>query len=169
METLISKLRDNWEDEQRKFAAALNIKKGKIQSRLDRLTDAFVDGAIDKETFIDRKGRLVRDQRVLEEKSAKGVNTSQSVADRVSKFLELAKTAYSSYIRAIPLEKRELLESVTSNRRVERKNVALELRFPLEALANWRSFTRGAPKRGTPRTFDAQRILQQLIDYFSAS
>ena len=168
LETLISKLRDNWEDEQRKFSAALNIKKGQIQSRLDRLTDAFVDGAIDKETFIDRKGRLVRDQRVLEEKSAKGVNTSQSVVDRVSKFLELAKTAYSSYIRAIPLEKRELLESVTSNRWVERKNVELELPFALEALANWRSFTCGDPKRGTPRTFDAQRIFQQLIDYFSA-
>ena len=98
---------------------------------------------IDRETFNDRKARLVLDRQVLQEKLHSESNSASVVIDRVTKFLEQAKTAHTSYISALPYEKRDLIETVTSNRWVSQEQIGIELHLPFQALADWRAFTCG--------------------------
>ena len=153
LEALVVYLRDNWADEHKRQTDALILQLGQTQRRLDRLTDAYVDGLIDRETFIERKAGLIKERQVLQEKKTALSTGMNSCVARFEKFLERAKTAYLSYEKGNLIQKQEIVESVTSNRWVERKNVVLELRNPFLALENWRSFTLGDPKRGAPRTF----------------
>jgi DNA invertase Pin-like site-specific DNA recombinase len=153
LEALVAYLRDNWANEHKRQTDALALQLAQMQRRLDRLTDAFVDGLIDRETFIERKAGLIRERQVLLEKKTALSENMNSAVTRFEKFLERAKTAYLSYENGNPFQKREIVESVTSNRWVERKNVELELRNPFLALEKWRSFTLSDPRRGAPRTF----------------
>ena len=149
----IKRLRACWTSERRELLASLSLELGHVQKRLDRLIDAFVDGAIDNDSYYERKARLTRDRQLLNERLASAKQSQDIIADRLSKFLELSKTAYQSYLRANPYEKRETVELVTSNRRVDRKNVVIEPRIPFLALAKWRTIPIGDPHRGAPRTF----------------
>ena len=73
---------------------------------------------------------LLMEQRELEEKIAGLEANQRTVPDRLAEFLELAGTAYFQYKLALPDEKRDLLEMVTSNRRVNGRNVELTLSLP---------------------------------------
>ena len=100
-----------------------------LQTRHDRLVDAFLEGTLDKETFEPRKKRLLMEEREMEEKLGRDVDTGQ-IATRLREILELASTASLSHEMGNDDEKRELLEILTSNRRVDRENVVVELSFP---------------------------------------
>jgi DNA invertase Pin-like site-specific DNA recombinase len=100
-----------------------------VQTRHDRLVDAFLEGTVDKETFEPRKKRLLMEERELEEKLSRGVDSEQ-IATRLQEILELASTAPLSHGMGNDEEKRELLEMLTSNRRVDRENVVVEVSFP---------------------------------------
>src|SRR5262249_38151930 len=54
----LSEISSEWEREKYTIAQALQIRLSGIDSRLQRLTDAYVDGLIDKETFERRKSTL---------------------------------------------------------------------------------------------------------------
>jgi hypothetical protein len=149
----ITRLRECWTSERRELLASLSLELGHIQKRLDRLIDAFVDGAIDADSYYERKARLIRDRQLLNERLVSAKQSLDIIADRLSKFLELSKTAYQSYLLANPYEKRETVELVTSNRGVDRKNVVIEPQIPFLALAKWRNVPIGDPSRGAPRTF----------------
>lgn len=164
LEELIAKVHTDQCRNQVEIVGALEMKLGHIQQRLDRLTDAFVDGLIDQELFLERKERLVRDQRVIQEqKLAIRVNPG-SIATRFRTFLELSKTAYLSYENGNSFRKREIVEMLTSNRWAERKNLAVELRFPFFEIAKWRSFTLGDPNRDASRIFFEGPFVEKLRD-----
>jgi hypothetical protein len=50
-------------------------------------------------------------------------------------------------------EKRQMLDSITSNLSVDRKNVTVALRSPFQEAANLTSALCGGPVRDRPRTF----------------
>jgi site-specific DNA recombinase len=85
---------------------ALRLRKSQIRERMDRLTDAYLDQVIDKESFESRKSSLLMEEKALEENLGQ---PKQAIAERLSKFLELAMNAPVLYETAIPEEKRELL------------------------------------------------------------
>jgi hypothetical protein len=66
---------------------------------------------------------------------------------------------------ALPEEKRELLQIVTSNRLVEGKNVDIVLNFPFLEIANRFQNTNGAPHRDVPRTWD--KLFPTLLAHFT--
>ena len=137
---------------------------GQLQERLDRLTDAYIDRLIDKETFEARKATVMMDQKALQEKIAQPQN---AIADRLSKFLELAEDAYLLYQASVPTEKRDLLKIVTSNRTVTGKNVAVTLKDPFSDVANRYNSSDGRAYRDRPRTFDT--LLRKLMAWFMAN
>ena len=122
-----------------------------LQTRQDRLVDAYLDGALDKEAFEGRKKRLLLDQRDLEEKLARGVNVEEE-ATRLREILELASTASLSHELETDDEKRELLEMLTSNRRVDREKIVVELLFPFCLLAKHDQTKLGGRTRDSART-----------------
>jgi site-specific DNA recombinase len=122
-----------------------------IQTRHDRLVDAFLEGSIGKETFEPRKKRLLMEERELEEKLSRGVDREQ-IATRLREILELASTASLSHEMGNDDEKRELLEMLTSNRLVDRENVVVELSFPFCLLMKHNRTKLGARSRYSARS-----------------
>lgn len=135
-----------------------------LQERLDRLTDAYIDRLIDKETFEARKATVMMDQKALQEKVAQ---PQSAIVDRLSKFLELAGDAYLLNQTAFPNEKRDLLKIVTSNRTVTGRSVVVTLQDPFSEVANRYISSNGRAYRGRPRTLDV--LLHKLIEWFTAN
>jgi site-specific DNA recombinase len=109
-----------------------------VDGRLEALTDALVDRAIDSKTYAKRKELLLLEKARLEEQlrevRQRPVNTRM-----VRTFLERIKSLETHYRFADPAVKREIVEIAISNRRVHGKSPGAEpanwLRTSGEALA----------------------------------
>lgn len=122
---------------------------GRCDDRLSRLTDAFLDSSIDKETFEARKSALILEKRGLSDTLEQPENTGS--ADALLKKLELGNTAYLGLALPSPREKREIVDLVTSSFVAEGKNLEIKLRFPFDEVAKWRRDLAGAPYRAATR------------------
>lgn len=144
------------EAKQRK--AALELQLAKCKERIVRLTDALLDGLIDKELFESRKREVLAAQKELEEKLAIG-DEFDSATDRVSQYLELTNTAYLSYKNGLPSEKRAVVRSLTSNFVAHGKNPVITLNSPFQEIAEYRKSQASDPRRDRPRTF-ARKVFE---------
>jgi site-specific DNA recombinase len=135
-----------------------------IRSRLGRLTDAFIDGAIEKSIFERRKAELLGDeQRTLE--IIRNLEAGNGGAmERLERFLELVKNAPIAYQNANPDEKSDLVKNLFSNLSLIEKNVDVALKPSVELLANRPKPQYGAPYRGVHRTWD--ELLKKLMAQF---
>lgn len=114
--------------------AEIEMKLGAARARLDRLTDALIDGNLDKESFDIRKASLLEEQGLLRE-ALEGVTQPSEDKTRRELF-ELAFSAQQSYEMADPSEKREMVIRLSSNRSVDGKDVVIEPHPALHALEN---------------------------------
>ncbi|HEY6803875.1 MAG TPA: recombinase family protein [Pyrinomonadaceae bacterium] len=138
---------------ERRQALQLGLDQGK--GALNRLVDAFLERLIDKETFEGRKADLLMRQKDLEEELADASRDGgASVLARLESVFELAFDAYSLYETSIESEKRDLVETLTSNRQVSLKELAFTLDFPFRMIAERAISSRGAPQRARFRTLD---------------
>src|SRR5262249_23394790 len=129
---------------------------------LSRLTDAYIDQMIDKDTFEARKLGLWGEQRaLLDQRTA--ISASELPCGKALKKLELGTAAYSGYISANTYERREINGQVTSNLGAQGNKPAIALKSPYQEIVNWRISQNGAPRRGTPR----QRA-KELLDIILA-
>jgi DNA invertase Pin-like site-specific DNA recombinase len=122
-------------DEER--AASLRRDLAQCEDRLLRLTDAFLDSLIDKETFEIRKAALFA-ERVSLRSALEDPSETPSAAERVLKNLELANAAYLGFDSALPDEKREMVRELTSNLVANRKNLVITMREEFQAASEWR-------------------------------
>ncbi len=146
------------DEEIAKLRATFIMHAGKIEERLTRLTDAYLDQMLDKDTFERRKEHLFMEQRgirdSLEKLSAKDIPINQALEK-----LELGNAAYLSYKTGIPAEKRALVEATVSNFSVRGKEPMIALKSPYQELANWHKMQLSAPP---PTTLRMQAT--QLLD-----
>jgi hypothetical protein len=156
----ISRLKTNWAGRQAEMGKALNLQINQLKDRLNRLTDALLDGSIDRTTFEQRKTALLMDMKGLEENLASLQDRSRAEPDHLSEFLELAGSAWLSYHTGITEEKRDLLKIATSNRELDGGNVVIEPSLPFYEVANRFKLSNGGPQRDIPRTWD--RLLDRL-------
>jgi len=136
----------------------------KVRDRLGRLTDAYLDGAIDKKMLEERKGSLLFEEAGFKKKVAELESGSYDTLTRLKKFLELVQGASNLYKMAIPLEKRDFIKNLTSNLSVQRDRVAVKLKNGVQLIANRRNSVGGGPSRGVHRTWEP--ILTQLLAHF---
>jgi hypothetical protein len=111
----IESMKTSWQEEAGARRKALELKMGQLAGRRARLTDALIDGLLDRDLFEERQAVLLAEKRTLEEQigdlAAPGMTGPQKLAD----FLERLDSAYSLYKSGTPDEKRELLAKFTSN------------------------------------------------------
>ena len=113
--------------------AAVKLQLSAAQSRMTRLTDALVDGLIDRASFDERRSSLVLDIARLKERLQEDQAASHA---REREYFELATSLILSYKTANDDEKRSIIQITTSNFSVSGKNVAITLSEPFQALAN---------------------------------
>jgi hypothetical protein len=123
LKILALSLRAEWATRREEERNSVELNLRNADARFDRLTDAFLDGALDRESFENRKRALILERKELRERYEHLASDDQPLAIKLAEFLELAKTASLSYQSANLYEKRDLLKSVTSNLEVDRKNV----------------------------------------------
>lgn len=134
-------------------------------NRASRLTDVFLDGAIERSTFEERKLKLVMERDHLEAQKTAMSAGEDDLADRVIKYVELLNSLDLSYETANPPEKRKLLSIVTSNLEASGKELAIKLKSPFLELANDHAVSFGGPHRRGPRTFILSKTLKILLKH----
>jgi hypothetical protein len=132
---------------------------GQLRARLDRLVDAYVDRMIDKEAFEARRSALLFEEVEHRERIAALSERPYGSPDHALEIFELSKSLYSRYISASREEKRDLVETTTSNRLVERKALAFALKSPFRQVAEAAKCSDGDPNRHDVRTL-AQEIIK---------
>ncbi len=112
----------------------LRLQAAKLDDRQNRLTDAFVDGALERSDYDKRKAALVIERCDLDQRLA-SVEAGQSEDVMVTqKKLELVKRAWLLHKSGISSETRDLVSEVTSNRVASGKTLVITLQNPLEEL-----------------------------------
>ncbi len=159
----VPQLRESWVSQTQDGIKALALRLAQLQDRLGRVTDAYIDGGIEKNLFEERKTTLLLERKDVEGKIAQLKMHGASLPDRLTKFLELAGRLCSSYETALPDEKRHLVQIFTSNREVDRKNVALTLSQPFALVADRAETSNSPPIRDIPRTIDS--LLHKLTNW----
>ena len=158
--TKILKLKTTWATRQEDETRNLNMKLGQVKDRLNRLTDAYLDGALDKMMFEERKKSLLIDQKTTEANLANLARDGSVTPAKLENFLELAGNAGLSHALALPEERREMVNIFTSNRSVDEKKIDLRPSLPFQDIANRPQFDCCPPERDIPRTWD--KILDTL-------
>ncbi|HEY1614673.1 MAG TPA: recombinase family protein [Rhizomicrobium sp.] len=143
---------------QDEHAASLNLRLAKCDERLARLTDAVIDGLIDREAFEQRKLAALSEKRAVRDQLEQG-GSKRSVSDIVDGYLELANTAEVTYGSDLASEKREVVISLTSNFLGEGNYPVITLKSPFRELVEWRKSTLGEVRRDRPRT-RAEKIFE---------
>jgi len=87
------KLRDDWTTRQEDEAQSMKLRLDQIKDRLNRLTDAYLDQALDKTMFEERKKSLLLEQKTVEENLTNLTRNQGRGPERLEKFLELAGNA----------------------------------------------------------------------------
>lgn len=143
---------------------AFNLQREQLQTRLSKLADAYIDGVLDKETYLGKKNAIVMEEQTVKEKLNDLETDEQHVLKRVEGFLELVNNAYLSYKLATSEEKREMVKIVTSNSEVEGKTLIPKLHYPFQAVLEREKIACGSAQRASPRILSS--LLSQLYSYF---
>lgn len=163
----IGRQRETWAREREAALATIQLEKGRLEERLRRLTDGYVDGVVVREVFLDRQATLLRERKDLEERHAHVSTEDGTLRDRLAQFLELAGSVATTYDSGLPAEKREFLRVVTSNRVVDRKSLAVTMALPFRLLAERAPVSSGPPFRNRPRTLDG--LFRSLVRWFTTN
>ena len=146
---------------------ACNLQLPQIRDRLNRLTDVFLDGAIDKAMLDERRAALLAEQAGVKQRIVDFEAGNNAALQSLEKFLELIQTAPNLHKLTQPAERRTLVKRLTSNLSIGPKYAAITLDSAAQLISNRAQLPCGAPNRGVPRTWDA--LLASLTELFEES
>lgn len=163
----IRDVKASWLADRERECEALSIKIEQLTERLNRVTDAWIDGTLDREMFEDRKAALITERRALSDRRADFQSNKASVPDELEKCVELAGSAYFLYRSAAVEKKRRLLRLLMSNCTADRKTVDFGYYIPFQLLAEREPETDGGPSSEIGRTpaLLCARILQHFREH----
>lgn len=147
---------------QTEIIASLELQASQLADRLVRVTDAYIDRLLDKDTFEQRKTALLLEQRKLDETLTEWNQGERNEMNELQQVLELANSAYSAYNSANAEEKRDLVDTLTSNRLLSGKSLEVTLDSPFDAIASRSKKLDGGPSRDVDRTWTD--LLPRLIN-----
>lgn len=144
---------------------ACRLQSVQAQERLTRLTDAYLDGAIDKHLMDERRAGLLMEQAELKQRTAELESGSNARLVRLEDYLELIQTAENLHKMALASEKRILVKWLTSNLAIGPNLATITLESTAQLIADRQQLSCGAPHRGVPRTWDT--LLPRLLSLFA--
>ncbi|MEA2977868.1 MAG: site-specific recombinase [Alphaproteobacteria bacterium] len=162
-----AKLEMEWADRKSQYESSLALQIENNAKRMSRLTDAYLDAAIDRSLFEQKKLELLLEAKALQEQLGDVSSRGQTVSRNIDEFLERVKSLPLTYENGNLTEKREILESTTSNLVASGKNVVVELQSPFREVAELDFNTTGAPVRGRPRN-RPKKIFNLLVAHFTS-
>ena len=155
---MVESLRNTKQDDRVEREQSVRLNLAQYEERIGRLTDAVIDGIIDKSSFDERKTKLLTEKRGLLDR-LQTIGSEPTLADVIAEKLELSNVAQVSYESEIRTEKRDTVLSLSSNCSIEEKNPVITLKSPYQELVNWRISQCCDPHRDTVRT-RAEKIFE---------
>jgi DNA invertase Pin-like site-specific DNA recombinase len=143
---------------------SINLHMDQLNARVSRLIDAYLDSAVDRPLFEERKFALLMERKALEESRACIGAGIDAVEKDLADYLELLKDLSLSYETANAQEKRQLLKTITSNLVADGKKLVVELHSPFLDMRKLPSVLSGSPVRDRPRTALAD-IMSLLVKH----
>lgn len=149
----IGKRRSSQDGENEEEIRSLARDLGGARSRLAGLTTAFVDGDVDRETYVLTKDSLLSEEARKTERLSELQRNPEAIFEKAARALELAAGALLSYQTGTTEERRELLEIVSSNRTLTGAKLSVELAFPFDEIASLPSVLPVSKAQVTTRTW----------------
>ena len=106
-------------------ANSVDLRLAELTARMDRMTDMFIDGSLTEADFNRRKETLLLEKAQLESERQE-LEQEHLPRDEMQKFLELMKALKTLYKLAKPEERRWMVETWFSNRKVRGREPCLE-------------------------------------------
>jgi site-specific DNA recombinase len=164
LRTLIASHYDHSAERQQERIHAVDLQVQRLDARLSRLTDAYLDGDFDKQLFADKKLSILKDRRRFEEERA-SIEAGQPLSkEKLEGILELLERVPLSHEMANMRERRRFIENVTSNFEVRGKDVAITLRSPFDELAKSLPVFSSALDHDRPRTL-MKTVCHLLVEH----
>jgi site-specific DNA recombinase len=160
----IRELKARWITQREESLKNLAARREHLTERLTRLTDAYLDGTIERELFEERKAATLFARQTIQGSIASLETNETSIPDLIENFLERAGSFYSSYQKASTEQKRRMVKIVTSNLVLHEKNVEFAFAKPFIEIAEREKDVHGRPSRGIHRTWE--RLLTSLQAHF---
>ena len=154
----------NEDQQQEQTINAIQLKVRQLDDRVARLTDAYIDRLIEKDLFEQRKDVLLSERKDLQEKLSDWSTGKLQISEELAHFLERTGGAYSAYKTANVEDKRDLVDTLTSNRLLNGKIPEVMLSLPFNRVAERRKCSNGGPTRDIDRIW--QPLLNELVDFF---
>jgi DNA invertase Pin-like site-specific DNA recombinase len=123
------------------------------EERQNRLTDAFVDGVLERVDHDRRKAALTLERCELDHRLASSEAGLSEAMLEMEKKIELIKRAWLLHQNGFRSENRDLVTELTSNRTASGKSIVITMQSPLEAIIKRPKSTSGGSLRGEARTF----------------
>jgi hypothetical protein len=164
----IAELKASWAEQREQECQRLTLQIDQLSERLNRTTDAYLEGVLDREAFEERKAALITERRALTDRRADYETNRASIPDELQKFVELAGTAYSLYCGAITAKKRRLLRTIMSNCTINQKEVDIAWRIPFCYVVEREEITQSALNREIARTSTLPKtlLITRLCEFF---
>jgi hypothetical protein len=133
-----------------------------LAGRRARLTDALIDGLLDRDLFEERQATLLAEKRTLEEQLANLDAPGMTGAQKLADFLERLDSAYSLYQSGTPEEKRELIATFTSNWLAAGKEIDFTPLPEVQLISERTKVLFGRAERDNHRTADDRRLDDEM-------
>jgi DNA invertase Pin-like site-specific DNA recombinase len=138
-----------------KQRSELEMKLSVSKDRLNRLTDSYIDGYLDSESFTQRKETLLVERLDCERRMQELASDPRSDVGRLGEFVGHVKNLYLRYKVGTQAEKRQILLDTMSDMRGNEKTLDFTVRSALSELASYSRDQSGGPPRiesGTGRS-----------------
>ena len=152
MDKILKGAQHEWVTKQQELLNGIKLQEAQLNQKIDKLTDCYLEGGLDKESFERRKTNLLVEIKAVAEHKEQIQSENDTVLKQAKKFFEQAKTLKNSHINGILEEQRELAKIVTSNLKVDGKKLIISMRSPFLELYNRHIYTAGVPDRDALRT-----------------
>lgn len=154
----IAELKADWVKQREAHLQAMKITIVQMTERLNRLADAYLDQALDRAMYEERKAALLMERQAVEEAKRAYETNQRSLPDELQHYIELASDAFSVYREALDEQRRRLMMTLTSNLCVSQKKLDYTYASPFREIAE-----REKDADGRPST-EMRLTLNKLLD-----
>ena len=132
---------ERWEDEEQtklhSFAQNLATDLSLLHGKLDNLVNGFLDGIIDKETYLIKKDELIRQKIELEQRQSQFGQRAKLWVEPMRDWLESAHKAGKLASSDDYPDMKEMMEKIGTNRKIKDKTVGVDLHPPFHILLKY--------------------------------
>ena len=138
---------ERWEEEEQEklqsFAQTLSKDLSFIQSNLDNLVNGFLEGIIDKVTYLKKKDELIKQKVELEHRQSRFGQRAKLWVEPMRDWLETAHKAGKRSSSNNYHDMKEMMEKIGTNRQVKDKGVGVEIQRSYDILLKYKTLLRG--------------------------